>query len=41
MAGLPIAHHLEIAEILPFVSTRPPPRTTAEDLRRRWGQLTS
>jgi len=30
IAGLPIDPHLEFAEILPFVRTRPSPRTAVD-----------
>ncbi len=36
MAGLPIAHNLEIAEILPVREYT----AFAEDVRQRWGQQT-
>ena len=37
MTGLPIAHNLEIAEILPVREYT----AFAEDLRQRWSQVTS
>ena len=37
MAGLSIAHHLEIAEILPVREYT----AFAEDLRQRWSKVTS